>query len=84
MPAYWIHFSYVRIRWLKRYSVRGPLAVFGKGQHGNKLLKLFRHWTNCLGNVILRYLSILNLGGHLTRRNTIKLLNNFGRRQQRE
>ena len=24
MPAYWIYFSYVGIRWLKRYSVTGP------------------------------------------------------------
>ena len=24
MPAYWIYFSYVRISWLKRYSVTGP------------------------------------------------------------
>ena len=28
MPAYWIYFSYVGIRWLKRYSVTGPLALF--------------------------------------------------------
>ena len=24
MSAYWIYFSYVSIRWLKRYSVTGP------------------------------------------------------------
>ena len=26
MPAYWIFFSYVGIRWLKRYSVTGPFV----------------------------------------------------------
>ena len=29
MPAYWIYFSYVGIRLLKRYSVTGPLSVSG-------------------------------------------------------
>ena len=27
MPAYKIYFSYVGIRWLKRYSVTGPLPT---------------------------------------------------------